>query len=112
VPGRSATDALPRQSWTNLRKPWSIATNRSASGRAIATRWRRGVCLPEAWPSDESIADYDAEVKINPGNPYSLFGAGPRGAEGRAIAGRCRQAAATAIKAGIAEAMAKLGVRL
>jgi tetratricopeptide (TPR) repeat protein len=60
----------------------------------------------------EAIADYDAEIKINPGNPYSLFGRGiGKQLTGDTAGAEADMAAAIKINASIAERMAKLGVR-
>jgi tetratricopeptide (TPR) repeat protein len=62
---------------------------------------------------DAAIADYDAEWRISPGNPYSLFGRGmAKRMKGNLSGGDADIAAAKAIKADIADKMAKLGVHL
>jgi tetratricopeptide (TPR) repeat protein len=59
---------------------------------------------------DAAIADYDAELRINPGNPYSLFGRGmAKHMKGNLSDGDADISAAKAIKADIADEMAKLG---
>ncbi len=63
--------------------------------------------------SDAAIADYDAEIKINGGTAYTLYGRGlGKRLKGDLPGGDADMAAATKIDTGIAEAMAKLGVRL
>lgn len=58
-----------------------------------------------------AIADYDAELRINPGNPFTLFGRGvAKRMKGLSSGGDADIAAAKAIKADIADKMAKLGV--
>jgi tetratricopeptide (TPR) repeat protein len=60
----------------------------------------------------EAIADYDTEIKVNPGNPYSLFGRGiAKRVIGDPAGARADIAAATVIDPAITETMAKLGVR-
>jgi TolB-like protein/Tfp pilus assembly protein PilF len=60
---------------------------------------------------EAAIADYDAALRISPGNPYALFGRGTaRRLRGNLSGGDADIAAAKAIKADIADEMAKLGV--
>jgi tetratricopeptide (TPR) repeat protein len=61
---------------------------------------------------EAAIADYDAELRTNPGNPYSLFDRGmAKRMEGDSSGGDADIAAARAIRANIADEMAKLGVQ-
>lgn len=61
---------------------------------------------------EAAVADYDAELRTNPGNPYSLFGRGlAKRLKGNSSGGNADIAAATAIRADIADEMAKLGVQ-
>jgi tetratricopeptide (TPR) repeat protein len=72
----------------------------------------RGFVHLKLGDSKSAIADYDAEIKVDPGNPYSLFGRGiGKRLAGDPAGGDADIAAATTIDAGIAEAMAKVGVR-
>jgi hypothetical protein len=73
----------------------------------------RGFANLKQGQSEAAIADYDAEIKINGGTAYTLFGRGiGKRLKGDLSGGNADMAAATKINAGIAEAMAKLGVRL
>jgi tetratricopeptide (TPR) repeat protein len=59
-----------------------------------------------------AVADYDTELRANPGNPYSLFGRGmAKRMKGDSSGGDADIAAARAIRATIADDMAKLGVQ-
>jgi tetratricopeptide (TPR) repeat protein len=59
-----------------------------------------------------AVADYDAELRANPSNPYSLFGRGmAKRMIGDSSGGEADIAAARAIRANIADEMAKLGVQ-
>jgi len=72
----------------------------------------RGFVHLKLGDSKSAIADYDAEIKADPGNPYSLFGRGVgKRQAGDQSGGDADIAAATTIDAGIAESMAKVGVR-
>jgi tetratricopeptide (TPR) repeat protein len=59
-----------------------------------------------------ALADYDVELRINPGNPFTLFGRGVAKRMKGLSGGDADIAAAKAIKADIADKMAKLGVEL
>jgi hypothetical protein len=62
------------------------------------------------WTS--AIADYDAQMRDNPGNPYSLFGRGiGKHVTGDLSGGNADMAAAKTLDPGIDVAMEKLGVR-
>jgi tetratricopeptide (TPR) repeat protein len=73
----------------------------------------RGFAYLKLGRSTAAIADYDVEIQKNPGNAYSLFGRGiSKQLTGDLPGGSADMAEARKIDAGIAEAMAKLGVRL
>ena len=72
----------------------------------------RGFAYLKLGRPKEAIGDYDAEIKINPGNPYSLFGRGiAKHLTGDSTGASADMAAATKINSSIAETMAKLGIR-
>jgi tetratricopeptide (TPR) repeat protein len=61
---------------------------------------------------DDAIANYDASLKINSGNAYSLYGRGiAKLLKGDAAAGHADITAAKAAKANIAEDFAKYGIK-
>jgi hypothetical protein len=73
----------------------------------------RGFAYLKQGRSEAAIADYNAEIKANGGNAYTLYGRGVgKRLTGDLAGSGADLAAATAINAGIAAAMAKLGVRL